>query len=406
MKILYITADRFPPYRADVVELFARQLVSRGHQIDWIMDRSDEAQALPSRVEWEGCRVRLGARVRGRGLVRRIVRNLSGLLTDLLIPIEAFRTKYDVIQVRDRFVTGLIAWAAARMTGAKFVYWMSYPYGESKIYQAQNEFVPHPRLTRLKGYAICWMLYNVVLRLADHVFVQSEQMKKDVARQGINPEKMTPVPMGIRADQVGSPDSVGQLNIEAPRLLYLGIILQLRQTEMLVRVLGHVRQRYPGATLLYVGEGQNPSDRQAVIDEAKKLGLEHAVTVTGFLPMDEAWKHVREADICFSPFYPTPVLNSTSPTKIIEYLAMAKCVVANQHPEQTLIMREAGLGEAVEWDEAAFADAACKLLDDPVSAVAAAANGPSWVREHRTYDVIASMVEQTYQNKILPKPGS
>jgi hypothetical protein len=62
-----------------------------------------------------------------------------------------------------------------------------------------------------------------------------------------------------------------------------------------------------------------------------RLGLSTAVTVTGFLPMEQAWEFVKQADICFSPLYPIPVLLSTSPTKFIEYMAMAKCIVANEH---------------------------------------------------------------------------
>ena len=103
---------------------------------------------------------------------------------------------------------------------------------------------------------------------------------------------------------------------------------------MLVRVLAKVREKYPLARLRYVGEGQMETDRKAVEQEAARLGLEDAVEITGFLPMAEAWRHVEEADICFSPFFPIPVLLSTSPTKIIEYMAMSKCVVANEHPEQ------------------------------------------------------------------------
>ena len=111
----------------------------------------------------------------------------------------------------------------------------------------------------------------------------------------------------------------------------------------------------------------------------------------------QAWEHVRRADICFSPFCPIPVLPSTSPTKLIEYLAMAKCIVANEHPEQCQVMTESGVGRCIPWSEQAFADEACRLLDDPERARAMAAKGPDWVRQHRTYDVIADAVEDCYQ---------
>lgn len=396
MKLLYITEDRYPPFRADVVELFARQMPARGHEIDWLMQRGPEALSLDSPTTWLGNRVHLTPRSRRGGMLGRVFNNLLGLVGDLMILPLALRGHYDVIQVRDKFFAGLVAWLAARLTGARFVHWMSYPFAESKLHQARNRLVPHHRLVLLKGHAIRLMLYRIILPLADHVFVQSERMKEDVAREGIDPAKMTPVPMGIKADQVGKAEDARAPDAQAPLLLYLGIILKLRQTEMLVRVLDRVRKHYPGASLLYVGEGQLPSDRQAVEDEAKRLGLADAVTVTGFLPMEQAWEHVRRADICFSPFYPIPVLLSTSPTKLIEYMALAKCIVANEHPEQCQVMADSGVGRCIPWDEQAFADEVCRLLDDPELARAMAARGPEWVAKNRTYDVIADAVDKQY----------
>lgn len=398
MRLLYVVDDKFPPFRVDVAELFARQMVRRGHTIDWLMQRGPQAVDEPSPTRWCGNLVHLGPRSRRGGLVGRVLNNLLAVAGDLRVIPLALRGRYDVIQVRDRPLASVWAWLAARLTGARFVYWMSYPYAESKLDQARNGFVPHPWLTRLKGLALQRLLYRVVLPRADHVFVQSQRMKEDVARHGIDPQRMTPVPMGVPAEQVGQAGDARAPDTQRPLLLYLGIILRLRQTELLVRVLARVRRRYPGARLRYVGEGQHPGDREAVLAEARRLGLEDAVEVTGFLPMEQAWAHVREADICFSPFCPIPVLLSTSPTKLIEYLALAKCVVANEHPEQSAVLRDSGAGRTVAWDEQAFADEVCRLLDDPAAAREAAARGPDWVRTCRTYEVIAEQVDRRYRS--------
>lgn len=394
--MLYIVEDRFPPFRSDVVELFARQMTSRGHQINWLMQRGPDASNLSSPVDWLGNTVFLTPRSKYKGLPGRVLNNLMGMWGDCMVFPLAFKGRYDVIQVRDKFFASLIAWLAARLTGARFIYWMSYPFAESKLYQAHNRLVPHHRLVWLKGKMIWGLLYKVILPLADHVFVQSEQMRKDVARQGISLSKMTPVPMGIRSDQVGRAEDSAVLNTREPLLLHLGVIMRLRESEMLVRVLQRVRLRYPGARLLYVGEGLLTSDRQAVEEEASRLGLSSAVTVTGFLPMEQAWEHVSRADICLSAIAPIPIFLVSSSTKLIEYMAMAKCVVANELPEQRQVIEASGVGYCVLWNEQAFADAICCLLDDPERARKMAAGGPKWVREHRTYDVIGDLVESKY----------
>ena len=403
MKMLYIVEDRFPPFRSDVVELFAKQMTSRGHQINWLMQRGADMFNLSSPTHWLGNTVYLTPRSKYKGLPGRVLNNLMGMWGDLMVFPLAFEGRYDVIQVRDKFFASLIAWLAARLTGARFIYWMSYPFAESKSHQANNRLVPHRRLVWLKGKIIWGLLYKVILPLADHVFVQSEQMKKDVARQGISPSKMTPVPMGIRSDQVGRAEDSIVLNTQAPLLLHLGVIMRLRESEMLVRVLQRVRLRYPGARLLYVGEGLLSSDRQAVEDEASRLGLSSAVTVTGFLPMEQAWEHVKRADICLSAIAPIPIFLVSSSTKLIEYMAMAKCVVANELPEQRQVIETSGVGRCVRWNEQIFADEICGLLDDPERARKMAARGPKWVREHRTYDVITDLVESKYRELLEKK---
>lgn len=402
--MLYVVEDRYPPFRADVVDLFARGMAGRGFHIDWVMRRGPEARDVSSPAIWHGQRVFLPPAWAGRGKLARLVNALLSPLGALRLVSLALSGHYDIVQVRDRIAVAPMAWLASRLCGARFVFWMSYPYGESKIEQARSGYARRPGLTRLKGHVLCWLLYRVVLPRADHVFVQSERMKEDVAREGIAPDRMTAVPMGIRVEQVGTGDDARAPDTAAPLLLYLGVIMRLRDTQMLVRVLARVRIRYPGARLRYVGEGQTPQDRAAVEAVAADLGLSDAVEITGFLPMEQAWGHVREADICFSPFQPIPVLLSTSPTKLVEYLAMAKCVVANEHPEQSKVLAESGTGRAVAWGDEAFADEVLRLLDDPGGACAMAARGPDWVRANRTYDVIACALSGHYRRLLAPDP--
>ena len=48
-----------------------------------------------------------------------------------------------------------------------------------------------------------------------------------------------------------------------------------------------------------------------------------AVVVWGSpISESEALRYVQEADVCTSPFYPTPILQSTSPTKLVEYMSL------------------------------------------------------------------------------------
>ncbi|MGH8138277.1 MAG: glycosyltransferase, partial [Steroidobacteraceae bacterium] len=82
------------------------------------------------------------------------------------------------------------------------------------------------------------------------------------------------------------------------------------------------------------------------------------------------------------------------PTKLIEYMAMGKAVVANTHPEQKVLIEASGCGYCVPYDEDAFADAIVKLLSNPELAGSMGARGRRYVVEHRGYGIIADLVER------------
>ena len=103
---------------------------------------------------------------------------------------------------------------------------------------------------------------------------------------------------------------------------------------------------------------------------------------------------MAEADVCASPFHPTPVLRSTSPTKLVEYMALGKAVVANDHPEQRRVIDDSGAGLCVPYEEQAFAAAIVTLLKNPEIARAMGERGRRYAMENRSYTVIADAVEK------------
>ena len=134
-----------------------------------------------------------------------------------------------------------------------------------------------------------------------------------------------------------------------------------------------------------------------LIEEARRLGVENAVKITGWLGETEAWDHVRAADVCVSPYLPIPILRSTSPTKLVEYMALERPVVANTHPEQSEILHRSGAGLLCEWDETEFAAAITYLLEQPDEAAERGRAGRMFVEQYRTNEHMADLVESTYR---------
>ena len=75
---------------------------------------------------------------------------------------------------------------------------------------------------------------------------------------------------------------------------------------------------------------------------------------------------------------------------------MGRPVVANDHPEQSLVLAESKAGICVPWNESQFAGAIIDLLQNPEQIRAMGRRGRAWVESNRTNNIMADLVESTY----------
>jgi len=397
INLLFLAADKFPPFWGDTSILFARHLVGRGHKIDWLLQ--SEADCRQSHeTRWKSSRVWVGATDNGTSRWRRLKKHLLNFCNELKIFRLTRQENYDCIVVKDKFIFTLIAIVVARFKKTKLIYWLSYPFPEDSLHRVRCGSARYPLFYFVRGRLFSVLLYRVIMPEADHVFVQSEQMKRDVIAKGILAGKLTAVPMGVEITDVPYQKDLSMTvqNDDEKKIVYIGTLTRVRKLDFLVRVVDLVRKQVPGAKLYLVGAGDDFEDEQLIINEAVRLGLAEVVVITGFLPKAAMWKYIQTADVCVSPYYPTFILNSTSPTKLIKYMAIGKAVVANDHPEQRQVLRDSAGGLCVPYREEAFADAIVALLRDPQKAAEMGQNGRKYIEQHRTYQVIADMVDHRF----------
>lgn len=393
VKVLYfVGAGAENKDRVDLSCLFGQGLGRRGLLLDWYL-RSFEPGGPTQRATYFDRPARICGRSRLPGALGRALSKLHEGLAIFHFFGAALFGKHDIVQVRDDFVAGPLGLLAARLSGKRFIFWLSYPFPEARLMDARegrSQFAWYSRLAAMQnGLA----LYRWLLPHADHVFVQSEQMKRDVLRAGMDASRFTPVPMGL-------PDADLPAACEPPKeplVLYLGTLVRVRRLEMVVQAFERVRREMPQAKLVFVGEGNHPGDRQALHEEVLRLGLENDVIFTGQLPREQALQWVRRAAVCLSPFFPTFVLRSTSPTKLVEYMALGKAVVANDHPEQAQIIADSGAGICTPWSAEAFAQAMLELLRDGERIARAGEAGRRWVMDNRLYSRIAADLLPIYR---------
>jgi len=381
--------------RVDIAHLFGERLARDGIEIDWYL-RSPEHGGPLMRRPYHGRPARQCGRSTLPGAAGRAVSKLQELVATVHFFGVALSGRHDVIQVRDDFLGGLLGLLAARLRRRPFVFWLSYPFPEARLLDAREGRARWPLYARLSGRLAGWALYRVLLPHADHVFVQSEQMKQDLLRPGVDPSRLTPVPMGL-------PDGDLPALVEPsaePIVLYLGTLARVRRLAMIVEAFAHVHEAVPEARLVIVGEGDVPEDRADLTRAATRMGVDGAVEFTGQLPRERALEWVGRAAVCLSPFYPTFVLRSTSPTKLVEYLALGKAVVVNDHPEQAAVIAASGAGLCTGWDPQAYGQAIVELLRDPARRTAAGRAGRDWVVAHRLYSRIAAGLRERYRSLV------
>lgn len=395
-KLLFLSSDRYPPRRVDVSVLFAEKLAkASGHQIDFILQSEEDCHQV-YHAEWKGCQVLVGKNDNRQKWYARIVKHFYSLLIDCRAVFRLRSGEYDFVQLKDKYLSSLFLVPACKIFRVKFIYWMSFPFPEESLLKARETEANYPLFYRMRGHVFDIIFYRFIVRTADFIFVQSEQMKHDLMARGVSADKQLVVPMGVSIENF----SVSNLNIypeiEYPKIVHLGTLARVRKMDFLIRVFSLVCLGCPNARLQMVGGGDEDRDMEILFAEAERLGIREKIYFTGWLPMDQALEYVKTASVCVSPFFPTPILNSTSPTKLVEYMAMGKAVVANDHPEQRLVIDESKAGICVPYDEQAFADAIVALLEDPLECRDMGRRGREYVEKYRTYDRIAEMVERQY----------
>jgi glycosyltransferase involved in cell wall biosynthesis len=397
MRLLFLTAETCPTFRADVNVLFGKYLPRHDIQSDIVAGKTPGTEG---RVHWGGGEAYL-CDVSG-GQAKKHVKTLWHGVRHLL---RAKRSRYQAIQVRDMPVLAAFGLLVARFKGLPFYYWMSFPMPEGQIALARERGVSAGLIKFLfpwlRGRIGRFLLYQVVLPGADHVFVQSERMKMDVSAKGIAPAKMTPVPMGVDIADI-DPDQL--LPADDPRLsgrrvlVYLGTQDRPRRIEVLFEMLALLKAKVPDVLLVLVGDTEDEVHRNWLRQQADSAGVSDNVLWTGWLPMKEGWRYITAAEVGLSPFPRGFLLDSASPTKVPEYLALGIPVVCNDNPDQASVIGSSGAGYCVPYTAEEFADAVLAILDaDDERRRAMREGGMSFVTQQRDYRMLGESLALQYE---------
>jgi glycosyltransferase involved in cell wall biosynthesis len=174
-------------------------------------------------------------------------------------------------------------------------------------------------------------------------------------------------------------------------IVYVGTLDKARCLHVLIQAFSRVKQERR-SKLLIVGDG---TDRENLERLAHESGMEDDVVFTGWVPESDLVQCIATADLGVSPVPPLSFYKVSSPIKVLEYLAMAKPVVASEEIlEHKEILEQSGGGILVPFTPEAFAKAIIYLLDNPQQAAEMGRRGREWVKKNRSYETLGRLLEK------------
>ena len=191
------------------------------------------------------------------------------------------------------------------------------------------------------------------LRAADVIVVVSQPMKAELIERGIDAAKVLVNPNGVDPERYAP--TVSGKAVRDKYLLenqtvigFIGTFGPWHGAEKLAEAFGMLLKTYPDmrnrVRLLLIGDG---AKRKEVESALEKFDVGDAAILTGSVPQHEGAKYLAACDILASPHVPnadgTPFFGS--PTKLFEYMAMGKAIVASNLDQ---------IGEVLEHNRTAW----------------------------------------------------
>jgi glycosyltransferase involved in cell wall biosynthesis len=205
------------------------------------------------------------------------------------------------------------------------------------------------------------------LRHADLIVVVSEVLRQGLLERGCDGTRVIVRPNAVDTDRY-RPDIDGsaarrRLGLgDGPVVGFVGTFGMWHGAPVLARAARRVLRERPAARFLFVGDGRDRRECEAILDAEGD-----AVRFTGLVPQEEGPGHLAAMDVLAAPHVANP--DGTrffgSPTKLFEYMAMGRGIVASRLEQIGDILEDGRTALLVPpGDEGALAAALVRLVDD------------------------------------------
>ena len=204
-------------------------------------------------------------------------------------------------------------------------------YNGSEVWIARNWGSP----LRFQRWAESIEMAN--LDAANAIVVVSDPMKDELVQRGVAAQKILVNPNGVDVERFNS-ERVGAQSQQLRKKLqiadkvvvgFIGTFGKWHGAEVLARTVSLAVRKDPRLHFMFIGDGVTmPQVRRIVAD----AGVSESVSFTGMVPQDDGPMWLGACDILASPHVANPDGSRFfgSPTKLFEYMAMSRGIVASR----------------------------------------------------------------------------
>ena len=264
-----------------------------------------------------------------------------------------------------------------------------------------NQLVPYPVLR-----SITRILERKVYSNVDLILTLSPRLSQYVINMGAPETRVKLLPLGIDTNLFRPNLDCTEIRQEwgfgenDHIIVFIGTLFDFSGLDAFIHRFPEVVREIPEAKLLIVGDGPQRPKLEGIITE---LGLQKQVIITGFQPYQAMPQYVNLAAICINTFLITDTTRDIFPTKIVQYLAGGKTVVATSLPGMIAIVPG-------EHQGIVYADSPGEMVAEVISLLKSSEQrqqlgqaGLNYVTQVHSYDKVAHQLESRLEEVIRKK---
>jgi glycosyltransferase involved in cell wall biosynthesis len=385
----------------------AEALVACGRPVDVFALRQPGAPALD---EVAGVRVhRLGVqRHQGAGLATYLREYLSFLArASWAVTRHHWRRHYAIVQVHTLPDFLVFAGLPLKVVGVPLIL---------DMHEAMPEFF-RTRFPRASNRVVHWLVRaqeRASIRVSNATLTVNDALRDRLLAAGVPADKVTVIENSPSLKLFDSDAHAhrGFAEDGIVRLVYAGALSPIYELNVALAALGQLAIVRPDLAVTLDIYGRDFGE-SALVAEAQRLGLADRVTFHGRVPLEEVPDAIARADIGLAPTRQDRFTDFSLSTKVFEYAAMGKPVIASRLPMVERVFGNDAVAMYTPGDPADLARQVIRLADDRpwrearVDRTGTLIRHHTWEREAERYRAIVDRLanDRTAEDDRPDQPG-